>query len=216
MRTTYTLPAVLVGALALSACTDVDSYNPDENARTKEGALLGAIAGAVAVGAATEDAGSALLGGVIGGALGAYGGAQLDAQARDLEQRFGNDAITVSNTGGQLVVTMPQDILFAIDSAALNVALEADLAILADSLNKYDQSAVEIIGHTDNTGSAGYNATLSLDRAQAVADVLVNNGVSVTRLDATGRGEEQPVASNLSEEGRAQNRRVEIVITPYS
>lgn len=216
MRITYTLPTVLAGALALSACTDVDSYNPDDNARTKEGALLGAITGAIAVGAATEDTGSAILGGVVGGAIGAYGGSRLDAQARDLDQRFGNDAITVRNTGGQLVVTMPQDILFATGSASVSPGLQSDLGILADSLNTFDQSAVEVIGHTDNVGSADYNASLSLDRAQAVADILVGNGVSASRIDATGRGEDQPIASNLSEEGRAQNRRVEIVITPYS
>lgn len=217
-RFKFVLPATIAGALALGACTDVDSYNPDDNARTKEGAFLGAITGAV-VGATVADgdeAAGAIIGGVLGGVAGAYGGSQLDAQARELDQRFGNDSITVRNTGGQLIVTMPQDILFAVDSAEVSPGLQSDLAVLADSLNKYESSSVEVIGHTDNTGSASYNQDLSEDRAQAVVAVLVQDGVSTSRLIATGRGEDQPIASNLSPEGRAQNRRVEIIITPFS
>ena len=109
---------------------------------------------------------------------------------------------------------MPQDILFALDSAAVRSDLRRDLGVVAGNLQAYPNSTISIEGHTDNTGPANYNRILSQRRANAVADILVNNGVTPARLYAVGRGENEPVASNLSATGRAQNRRVEIVIRP--
>jgi len=114
------------------------------------------------------------------------------------------------------VVTMPQDILFAIDSAQLSGNLQSDLAVLARHLDKYEDSNVQVIGHTDNTGAATYNLNLSRQRAAAVANTLISNGVASSRVTAIGRGEDQPVSSNLNAEGRAQNRRVEIIIIPFT
>ena len=118
--------------------------------------------------------------------------------------------------GDRLIVTMPQDILFAVDSATVNSSLRGDLLTVANSLREYPRSRVQVVGHTDNTGSAAYNQGLSERRANSVADVLTSGGVSYDRIQAFGRGEDQPVASNLTTEGRAQNRRVEIVILPTS
>ncbi len=118
------------------------------------------------------------------------------------------------NTGSSLVVTMPQDILFATGSASLTGPLRSDLAVLARHLNKYPDSNVQVIGHTDNVGSAAYNLNLSRQRASAVAAELISGGLSSGRVTSIGKGEDQPVASNLTPEGRAQNRRVEIVIVP--
>jgi len=109
---------------------------------------------------------------------------------------------------------MPQDILFAVDSATLSGGLQNDLRAVAASLNRYPNTRVNVIGHTDNTGEAGYNLNLSQRRAQAVGSVLVSAGVTPARINAIGRGEDQPVASNLTPQGRQQNRRVEIIITP--
>ena len=89
-----------------------------------------------------------------------------------------------------------------------------DLLKVATSLNKYPDTTVQVLGHTDNTGSAGYNQQLSERRANAVADVLMEGGVPFARIQSIGRGEDQPIASNLNEDGRRQNRRVEIVILP--
>ena len=100
------------------------------------------------------------------------------------------------------------------DSASLNPQLRSDLFVLADSLNKYPDSVVTVTGHTDNTGSAGYNQALSERRAQSVAAVLRSGGVSGTRLNVVGAGENQPIATNQTAAGRAQNRRVDITITP--
>ncbi|MEL6753418.1 MAG: OmpA family protein, partial [Pseudomonadota bacterium] len=102
----------------------------------------------------------------------------------------------------------------AVDSAQLRPDLRADLFTLSESLQRYPDSTVQIVGHTDNTGTASYNQGLSERRAQSVAAVLVNAGVPSFRLRTFGAGENQPIASNLTPEGRQQNRRVDIVIRP--
>jgi outer membrane protein OmpA-like peptidoglycan-associated protein len=109
---------------------------------------------------------------------------------------------------------MPQDILFNIDSTSLRPGLRRDLAVLANNLNDYPDTTVDILGHTDNTGTAEHNQNLSARRASAVAAVLRDAGVAPSRLRAFGRGEDEPVSSNLTAEGRRANRRVEIVIRP--
>jgi len=215
----YSLALALSGAMALAACTDTSSYTSDPNQRTKQGAAIGAISGAI-FGAATgtnskQRNHQALFGALVGAAAGGLIGQNLDKQARGLEQSFGNSQIRVQNTGSQLIVTMPQDILFATNSDTVNPSLQGDLRVLADSLNQFPKSSVQVVGHTDNTGPSGYNQGLSVRRANSVVSVLIRSGVSPSRLVAIGRGEDQPIASNLIPEGRAQNRRVEIVITPY-
>ncbi|WP_137111755.1 OmpA family protein [Rhodobacter sp. SY28-1] len=204
------------GMLALTACVDPNAYPDDPNARTKNGAVIGGLLGAAA-GAATARDGDEFKGAVLGGALGAGAGAivgaDLDRQAAELRGSL-NSNISVTNTGEYLIVNMPQDLLFATDSASVRSDLRRDLNTVASSLLRYPNSRIEVIGHTDNTGSAAYNQDLSQRRAVAVAGVLRDAGVPGGRLAAYGRGEDQPVASNLTPEGRAQNRRVEIIIRP--
>jgi outer membrane protein OmpA-like peptidoglycan-associated protein len=120
----------------------------------------------------------------------------------------------VVNTGNELIVRMPQDILFATDSATVPSSRQGDIRALARNLQQYPDTTVQVVGHTDNTGAAGYNFDLSARRAGSVASILVDTGVSGSRITATGRGEDQPVASNLTPEGRAQNRRVTVIIRP--
>ena len=203
---------VTVSALALTGCVTTQPMGE----RTQSGAIIGGMLGAAA-GAFGNDSDPGM-GAVVGGAVGALAGgavgAALDRQARDLRGSLGNDDIRIVNTGEQLVVTMPEGILFDIDSAAIRASLQSDLRALARNLQQYPNTTVDVIGHTDNTGSAGYNQDLSARRAQAVAGVLLEEGVSPGRVRAFGRGEDQPVASNLTPEGRAQNRRVEVVIRP--
>ncbi|KRS19443.1 OmpA family protein [Roseovarius indicus] len=216
-RTSLTL-LTATSLLAVTACTDPGAMGPnDPNRQTKQGALLGGILGA-GVGALTSDdkGKGAVIGGLAGAATGAIAGSFLDQQEADLRRQLENDRIGIRNTGDRLIVTMPQDILFAVDSSTVNSALRGDLLTVANSLKEYPQSRVQVIGHTDNTGSAAYNQGLSERRANAVSDVLMSGGVSFNRIESFGRGEDQPVASNLTEEGRAQNRRVEIVILPTS
>ena len=212
-------PILLMAGASLllaTACTDpgrVGGYDPNEKARS--GALLGGIIGA-GVGAVVSDdkAKGAIIGGAIGAAGGGVYGSYLDRQEAELRQQLNDDRIQIINTGDRLIVSMPQDILFAVDSTAINPGLRGDLHTVASSLQDYPDSTVQIVGHTDNTGGAAYNQDLSERRANAVADVLLDGGVAFARIQTIGRGEDQPVASNLTPEGRSQNRRVDIVILP--
>ncbi len=157
---------------------------------------------AVVAGAAA----GALLGGVIG--------SQLDKQEAELRQNLSSSRITIVNTGDRLIVSLPNDLTFATDSAAISPAVTADLRQVSQSLVRYPDSTVQVVGHTDSDGEAAYNQALSERRANTVADQVQAGGVPYNRLRTLGRGEGQPVASNLTPEGKAQNRRVEIIIVP--
>ena len=161
----------------------------------------------------TSDRNGALVGAAIGAGLGGVNGATLDRQEAELRQQLGSNARIV-NTGSQLVVTLPQDILFATGDATLTGGLRNDLNALASSINNFPNTTVNVIGHADNTGGAAFNQDLSARRAQSVSSALISSGVSPSRIRSIGRGEDAPIASNLTAEGRAQNRRVEITITP--
>ncbi|MCO6383196.1 MAG: OmpA family protein [Vannielia sp.] len=204
---------LMISAAAATFLAGCEGVGP----KTQNGALAGAAVGALAGVALGDDEESrrrgAVLGAAAGAAVGGAIGANLDKQARELDNNL-DGRIKVVNTGDRLIVTMPQDILFATDSTALNATLQDDLYTLARSLNDYPNTTVQVVGHTDNTGSAAYNQDLSERRALAVRSVLLNGGVSSGRVQAFGRGESQPIASNQSTSGRAQNRRVEIVIIP--
>jgi outer membrane protein OmpA-like peptidoglycan-associated protein len=216
MMTKTPLILAVAGALALTGCVDPNAYPNDPNARQRQGAIIGGITGALA-GVAVSGDGDELKGAIVGGALGAGTGAligaDLDRQAAELRGSL-SSAVSVTNMGDYLLVNMPQDLLFAVDSAAVRPDLRRDLNTVAASLLRYPNSRIEVIGHTDNTGSAAYNQDLSQRRAVAVAEVLRSGGVPSAHVAAFGRGEDQPIASNLTPEGRQQNRRVEIIIRP--
>ncbi len=209
---------VTAGAALLltTACDGTQGYGTGTGVnKTQQGALIGGLAGAVTGAVASDKKGK---GALIGGAIGALGGAAignaLDRQEAELRRDLQNDRVQINNTGDRLIVTLPQDILFAVDSARVNSALRGDLLTVADSLQNYPGSTVQVVGHTDNTGAAAYNQDLSERRANSVADVLIQGGVGSNRVRTFGRGEDQPIASNLTAQGKAQNRRVEIVILP--
>lgn len=201
--------------LVLAGCADPIIGQTTEN--QDRGALIGAGVGALA-GVLTGDSrsdrirqgvGGALIGGLAGGAI----GNNLDRQEAELRAQL-DPNIEITNDGTSLIVTLPQDVLFATDSATLSGGLQNSLRSLAVSLNNYPNTRVNVIGHTDNVGEASYNFDLSQRRANSVASVLVGSGVSPSRINAFGRGEDQPRASNLDAAGRQLNRRVEIIITP--
>jgi outer membrane protein OmpA-like peptidoglycan-associated protein len=202
--------AIAVSALALTACAP-DPNNPQN--RTMTGALTGAAVGGI-LGAATGDGGGrALAGAALGGAAGALIGQQLDRQAAELRRQLG-DSVNVENTGQELILTLPQDLLFATDSATVRPDLQRDLQAISTNLVNYPRSTIRVVGHTDNTGSAAYNQALSERRAASVAQVLMGNGVAANRVRTEGRGLTQPIANNATPQGRQQNRRVEIYIRP--
>jgi outer membrane protein OmpA-like peptidoglycan-associated protein len=201
-------------ALALTGCVS-NTADPNAN-RTRDGAIVGGMLGAF-LGATADDDNrgrNAILGAAAGAAAGGAIGAALDRQARDLRASMANDRIRIQNTGEELVVTMPEGILFDFDSAAIRAGLQSDLRALARNLQQYPNTTVDVVGHTDSEGSAEYNMDLSSRRAAAVAGVLLEQGVAPSRIRSYGRGESEPVATNLTPEGRQQNRRVEVIIRP--
>ncbi|QUS36617.1 OmpA family protein [Falsirhodobacter algicola] len=217
---TFKLPLMLgtVGLVALAGCND--PYNTGvgaggaANQKTNMGAITGAVIGGALGAQSGSDRGAKIAGGaIVGGILGSAVGAELDRQAAQLRAATSSN-ISVTNTGNELVVNMPQDLLFATDSSSLRPDLQSDLRAVSSNLVQYPNSTIQIVGHTDNTGSASYNQALSERRASAVAQVLIGNGVPSNRVSAYGVGMNQPIATNDTAAGRAQNRRVDIVIRP--
>lgn len=211
------MAALLVAAFGLTACTDPSGLRQPGD-KEKNGLIAGGLIGA-SIGALSNSSNktAAVLGGAAVGALaGGIIGSQLDKQEAELRQSISNSGITIVNTGDRLIVSLPNDLTFATDSFAISPAVQSDLLKVADSLVKYPGSSVQVIGHTDSDGDADYNQGLSLRRANAVADQIQAGGVAYNRVQVIGKGEEQPVASNLTPEGKARNRRVEIVVIPQA
>ena len=176
------------------------------------GAALGYLLGGL-IGGKTARIVGAGIGGVAGGAV----GYQLDQQIRELDEATEGTGVDVTETpdGTGILVNLP-DVTFAVDSTTISPSFRAALDEVAASLQKYPNSLVDVMGHTDSTGSDSYNLDLSRRRAEAVANHLSSRGVSRARLATIGYGEQYPRADNATPEGRTLNRRVEIRITPIS
>lgn len=179
----------------------------------ERGAVIGAGGGAVAGGVIGSQVGNtaagAIIGAAVGGAAGAIIGHQMDQQAEEMDDIAGAD---VQRVGEGIVVTFDSGILFAFDSDALQPNARANLTELAQSLQRHPATNVLIVGHTDATGADDYNMNLSYRRANSAAQYLQAQGVSSARVETAGRGETEPIASNETEAGRQENRRVEIAI----
>jgi outer membrane protein OmpA-like peptidoglycan-associated protein len=151
---------------------------------------------------------------VMGAAVSGTIGTQMAAQERELRAALAGSGAAVTNTGSQLRVILPEAVTFAAASSELSPSIEPALRTVSDSLELHPSSTVRVVGHTDNVGSAAYNSQLSRDRALAVARALIANGTAASRVTVSGRGGNEPITSNATAAGQAQNRRVEIVITP--
>lgn len=198
--------AALLVIAPLTACA---SWNNKER-----GVVIGAGAGAAVGGVIGKQTGStargAIIGAVVGGAAGAIIGHQMDQQAKELQQNI--PGATITRVGEGIVVTFDGGLLYDFDSDRVRDNARQHLRNLAASLDKYPDTIVLLVGHTDSQGSDSYNLALSQRRARAAANVLMEYGVSASRLDIQGRGESEPIASNDTEAGRAENRRVEVAI----
>ncbi len=175
---------------------------------------IGALVAALALGGCTYNKGPVVTPGASGVVLAGTIAAQMAMQEAELRQSLAGSGAILTNTGSQLRVTLPEAITFAPASTAVVNAVLPTLRVVSDSLKRHPASTVRVIGHTDNVGSAAYATQLSADRAMAVAMELVRNRIASTRIAVSGRGFAAPITSNATEAGRAQNRRVEIVITP--
>jgi outer membrane protein OmpA-like peptidoglycan-associated protein len=201
-------PLVIAG-MAVIASTGCASLNNKE-----KGAAIGAGSGAVIGGVIGHATGStatgAILGAAVGGAAGAIIGHQMDQKAKAIQANV--PGAVVSRVGEGLVVTFDSGLLFDFDSSVLRDASKANLDNLAANLSSFGDSKLLLVGHTDAQGSDAYNMDLSRRRAAAVASYLEAHGVSPSRVTTQGKGEEEAVASNDTEQGRQQNRRVEIAV----
>jgi outer membrane protein OmpA-like peptidoglycan-associated protein len=217
---TTALVASLAGAIALSSCATYTGQTSDPNDpnHTRTGALIGAGIGAVAGLLSGHDAVErrqralvgAGIGGLAGGGIGAYQDRQEAALRRDLQ----GTGVDVVRNGDNITLNMPGNITFAFDSSNLQPQFYPVLDNVAGTLNQYNQTVIEVAGHTDNVGTDAYNQQLSMQRANAVAAYLGSKGILQQRMMVVGAGETRPIASNATHPGRAQNRPLEITIVP--
>lgn len=215
---TAVLASVLAAFTAGCASYTGQTNAPDDPNRTARGALIGAGIGA-AVGLLSGDSAvqrrqramvGAGIGALAGGAIGAY----QDRQEAELRRETAGTGVAVSREGDVIKLNLPDGVTFGFNQANLQPQFYPALNNIAGTLRQYNQTIIEISGHTDSIGSDAYNQTLSERRAQAVADYLAAQGVQRERMEVVGMGKRYPIASNDTEQGRAMNRRVEIRILP--
>jgi outer membrane protein OmpA-like peptidoglycan-associated protein len=206
-RYTRSVAALMIaGTFGLTACASMS--------QKQKGAVIGATTGAAVGGVIGNQTGStargAIIGAIVGGAAGAVIGHQMDQQAKELQQDI--PGATVARVGEGIAVTFASGILFPFNSTEILPAGRDNLQSLANSLEKYPNSDILIVGHTDSVGTDAYNLDLSQRRALAASALLQSFNVPATRLHAVGKGESEPIQPNDTDAGRAQNRRVEIAI----
>ena len=198
-------------ALSLVGCTGLEAGN---GGYTTGGAAGGAALGAIAGQIIGKDTKGTLIGAAVGSLLGIGWGAYRDNQERELKAKLQGTQAQVKKEGNALVINLPGGVTFASDSANITSSFYSALNGIAQSLNNYPETRIQVNGYTDNTGRDEHNQELSQRRANAVAQYLIAQGVSSSRIVANGFGSSNPIASNSTAEGRLQNRRVEIKILP--
>ena len=210
----------LTVSLSLAGCASYtgQTSDPDDPNRTRTGALvgagIGAVAGLLSGGDATERRQRALIGAGVGAIAGGAVGVYQDRQEAQLRRSMAGTGVDVVRDGDNITLSMPGAITFGFDSSEVQPRFRNVLDTLSNTLNEYDQTVIEIAGHTDSTGSAEYNQRLSERRANSVDSYLGSRGVMADRTIVVGAGQSYPIASNATEDGRAQNRRVEITLVP--
>jgi outer membrane protein OmpA-like peptidoglycan-associated protein len=216
------LVATLTGAIVvLSACTTLDPYTREERtARAQRQAVIGAAAGAAA-GVLTGDNSvdrrkRALIGAGLGALAGAAVGNYMDRQEAALRAQLERTGVSVTRDGDNIILNMPGNITFATNSADLNASFFEVLDSVAIVVNEFQQTVIEVAGHTDSTGAFQYNVDLSQRRAGAVGTYLRTRNVLVDRIIEVGHGPSLPVASNDTVQGRQMNRRVELTLFPLT
>lgn len=208
-------------AVLIAGCTTLDPYTREERtSRATQGAAIGAITGAV-IGLATGDDARerrrrAMLGAGIGALSGGGVGYYMDRQEAKLRQRLDGTGVSVTRHGDNITLNMPGNITFGVDEATIQPNFVKVLNHVALVLQEFEQTMIEVAGHTDSTGSVAYNQALSERRANAVAQHLMQRGVKRERIEVRGYGPNYPIASNATAEGRQQNRRVELTLVPLT
>jgi outer membrane protein OmpA-like peptidoglycan-associated protein len=217
MRQKTPLIIAVAAAVALAGCAATEDFttNPEKQ-KTRQGAAIGAAGGAV-VGLLIDGGWKgALIGAGVGALAGGAVGNYQDKQEAKLRQQMAGTGVEVVRKGDNITLDMPGNVTFAFDSAQLNPQFNPVLDKVAQTLVEYNQTVIQVAGHTDSTGSHDYNMKLSEQRANSVRTYLAGRGVPAQRMHTVGAGPDYPVADNATPEGRAQNRRVEITIVPVT
>ena len=211
--------AAVATTIALTACTTNPYTGQSQASKAAWGAAIGAVSGA-AVGAATGDnkkdrreraLRGAAIGGVVGGGVGAY----MDVQEKKLREKLQGSGVGVSkNADGSISLVMPGNITFPTGQSSIRSDFFDTLNSVGLVLKEYNKTTITVSGHTDNVGKDDLNQKLSQDRANAVSQYLASQGVAGSRINSVGMGKSRPIGDNNTENGRSQNRRVEIVINP--
>lgn len=200
--------------LATTACTSIDPFTGEEKvSNTTKGAGIGALGGAL-IGAATsgkDNRGEAvLIGAAAGAAAGGGVGYYMDRQEAELRRQLQGTGVQVQRNGDSIRLVMPGNVTFDTNRYDIKSQFQPTLDSVVTVVQKFDQTAIKVVGHTDSTGSFAHNQQLSEQRADSVADYLAGKGVQYGRLQVSGQGPRNPIASNSSAQGREQNRRVEL------
>ncbi len=204
--------------MALSACVTNPETGKKSISKTAMGGVGGALGGYLLgdVIGGRNDRSEKLLGAGIGAIAGAGIGRYMDDQEKKLREQTSGTGINVVRDGDNLILDLPSEVTFDVNSATINSQFGASLDKVSTTLAEFEQSYVDVLGHTDSTGSDSHNQQLSERRANSVAEYLSGRGVNQARIATRGFGESQPRASNVTDEGRALNRRVEIRIVPVT
>lgn len=211
------LVALVVAGSFLAGCTTDPYTGQQEVSNAAGGAALGALAGAgLGLLAGGNDRRNALLGAGIGALAGGAIGLTMDKSEAELRAQLEGTGVSVTRAGDQIILNMPSDITFAVDQDSVKPGFYQVLNSVALVLQKYNQTLVDVFGHTDSSGDDNYNFDLSQRRALAVANYLSAQGVDSRRFAVTGFGETRPIASNATAAGKAANRRVEIQLSPLT
>ncbi|WP_043290465.1 OmpA family protein [Pseudoxanthomonas spadix] len=210
----------VLSTLLLAGCATYTGQTTDPNDpnRTRRNALIGAgigtALGLLSGSDATERRQHALIGAGVGGLAGGAIGAYQDRQEAELRRQTAGTGIDVSRDGDVIKLNLPDGVTFDFGKSTLKPQFYSALNNVAATLKEYDQTIVEVSGHTDSIGSDAANQVLSEARANAVADYLIGQGLMRQRFEILGMGERYPIASNETDAGRAKNRRVEIRVLP--
>ncbi len=213
----HTVALAAAITVALAGCQTTDPYTGEQKvSNTTKGAGIGAVGGAIAGAIISGKRKSVLLGAGIGALAGGLVGNYMDREEAKLRAQLQNTGVSVTRIGDTIILNMPGNVTFATDSSDISADFYAVLDSVALVINEFEKTYVDVVGHTDSTGSADYNQRLSVARASSVARYLESQQVLPERILTTGMGQNAPIASNETPEGRSLNRRVEIKLTPVT
>ncbi len=212
------LVTLLTTSLGITGCSTINPYTGEEQTSSAvKGGALGAATGALVgvLASSKHDRGKgALIGAATGAAVGGSIGYYMDVQEAKLRQKMKGTGVSVTRQGDSIILNMPNSVTFDTNSSQVKAAGANTLSGVAMVLKEYEKTRVNVVGHTDSSGGRDLNMRLSQERADSVGSNLITQGVDASRISMSGVGPDQPVASNSTAAGKAQNRRVTITLSP--